>query len=130
MKWNSIEWNQLKKISFTFLFVIDWMDGMSFIWLASFIEEFHSSNYGVNGYMFSLQAHSHSISFNHSFINLLSSLLIDWWRSARLFFNKGGIRARRLEWNFFVKEMKWNADAARGLGPSHNPQHPTINRRQ
>ena len=70
MKWNSIQWNQLKrKINlFYFCFVIDWMDGMSFIWLASFIEEFHSSNYGVNGYMFSLQANSHSISFNPSFI--------------------------------------------------------------
>jgi len=45
------------------------MDGMSFIWLASSIEIQRISNYGVKGYMFSLQATTHSISFNHSFIN-------------------------------------------------------------
>ena len=48
----------LNEIKMKFILFL-WMKGRKncwVLWLASFIEEFHSSNYGVKGYMFCLQS--------------------------------------------------------------------------
>ena len=44
----------------------EWFD-----WAASFIEEFHSSNYGIKGYMFCLQLPSIPASLPSSFISII-----------------------------------------------------------
>ena len=50
-----IKWNEIKEKKVYFLLFDEWNDELNWLFIASFIEEFHSSNYGVMGYRFPAQ---------------------------------------------------------------------------
>ena len=115
-------------------FVIDEMREWSWLWIAPFIEEFHSSNYGIKGYMFWPQFTTSLFSLS-SIINLLftkDSLI----NSNQLFYGWAGLFcgvAAEEEKESKQSEMEidwinWNETLCAVEGPlAHNPQQPQIN---